>query len=216
MSNKILAVSIYNMSLIIVLLMFIVLFSSPISAIEKKTIVIIGDSLSAAHGIPLETSWPKLLQQKINENNYRYNVVNTSISGDTSYNALNRSKTMLTQFKPAACLIAIGANDGLQGLSLKQLKNNLHALVKLCQQYTHKIILFEMKLPFNYGKVFVERFSNIYHQVAKQTSVKLLPFFMESFALDMTMFLDDRIHPTEHAQPVMANTVWKELEGLIK
>jgi acyl-CoA thioesterase-1 len=196
--------------------MFILLFSSSLPASEKKTIVIIGDSLSAAHGIPVETSWPQLLQQKLNKNNYAYKVINTSISGDTSYTAVNRSKTMLSQFKPDICLIAIGANDGLQGLSLKQLKINLQELVKLCQHYTNKIILLEMKLPLNYGKAFVERFANIYHQVAKQTSVKLLPFFMESFALDMSMFLDDRIHPAEHAQPVMANSVWKGLEDLIK
>lgn len=216
MSNKILTVSSYSMSLASVLLMFIVLFSSSIFATEKKTIVIIGDSLSAAHGIAVEKSWPHILQQKLNKNNYPYKVINTSISGDTSYTAVNRSKTMLSQFKPDICLIAIGANDGLQGLSLKQLKTNLQKLVKLCQQYTHKIILFEMKLPFNYGKAFVERFANIYHQVAKQTSVKLLPFFMESFALDMSMFLNDRIHPAEQAQPVMANIVWEGLEEFIK
>ena len=216
MSNKISTVSSYSMSIVTVLLMLILLFSSSISAGEKKNIVIIGDSLSAAHGIPFETSWPQLLQQKLNENNYSYKVINTSISGDTSYTAVNRSKTMLTQFKPDICLIAIGANDGLQGLTLKQLKNNLHALVKLCQQYTKKIILFEMKIPLNYGKVFVERFANIYQEVAKQASVKLLPFFMQSFALDMNMFLYDRIHPAEHAQPIMANIVWRGLEDLIK
>ncbi len=215
MSGKILTVSSYSMSVVSVLLMFILLFSSSLSANQNKSIVIIGDSLSAAHGIPVETSWPQLLQQKLNENNYSYKVINTSISGDTSYTALNRSKTMLSRFKPDICLIAIGANDGLQGLSLKQLKNNLHALVKLCQQYTNKIILFEMKLPLNYGKAFVERFANIYHDVAKQTAVKLLPFFMESFALDMSMFLNDRIHPAAHAQPVMSNIVWKGLEELI-
>lgn len=196
--------------------MFILLFSSTLSANERKNIVIIGDSLSAAHGISVEKSWPQLLQQKLDKSNYPYKVINTSISGDTSYTAVNRSKTMLPQFKPEICLIAIGANDGLQGLSLKQLKTNLQKLVKLCQQYTQNIILIEMKLPLNYGKAFVERFANIYHQVAKQTSVKLLPFFMESFALDMSMFLDDRIHPAEQAQPVMANNVWNGIEDLIR
>jgi len=196
--------------------MFILLFSSSVSAIEKKNIIIIGDSLSAAHGIPVETSWPQLLQQKLNKYSYAYKVINTSNSGDTSYTAVSRSKTTLTQFKPDICLIAIGANDGLQGLSLKQLKNNLHTLVNLCKQYTHKIILFEMKLPLNYGKAFIERFTNIYHEVAKQLSVKLLPFFMQPFVLDMDMFLNDRIHPAEHAQPVMANIVWEGMEDLIK
>lgn len=216
MSKKLLTVSGYSMSVVSALSLFLLLFSTAVSANEKKTIVIIGDSLSAAHGIPVETSWPQLLQQKLNDNNSVYKVINTSISGDTSYTALNRSKTMLPQFKPDICLIAIGANDGLQGLSLKQLKINLHGLVKLCQQHTQKIILIKMKLPLNYGKAFVERFANIYHEVTKQTSVKLLPFFMESFALDMSMFLDDRIHPAEHAQPVMANIVWRGLEDLIQ
>ena len=196
--------------------MFILLFSSSVSAIEKKNIVIIGDSLSAAHGIPVKTAWPRLLQQQLINNNYAYKIVNTSNSGDTSYTAVSRSKTTLTQFKPDICLIAIGANDGLQGLSLKQLKNNLHTLINLCKQYTEKIILFEMKLPLNYGKAFIERFTNIYHDVAKQQSVKLLPFFMQPFVFDMDMFLNDRIHPAEHAQPVMANIVWQGLKGLIE
>lgn len=204
------------MRAITTMLMFILFISSSAAADEQKSIVIIGDSLSAAHGIPVETSWPVLLQQQLSEKNYSYKVINTSISGDTSYTALNRSKTMLTRFKPDICLIAIGANDGLQGLSLAQLKNNLHALVKLCQQYTDKVLLFEMKLPFNYGKTFVDRFAGIYQQVAKQASVKLLPFFMESFALDMSMFLDDRIHPAEQAQPIMTNAVWKGLTQFIK
>jgi len=193
--------------------MGILLFSSSTFADKDKTIVIIGDSLSAAHGIPVETAWPQLLQQKLITKKYPHKIINSSISGDTSYTALNRSKKMLPLLKPAICLIAIGANDGLQGLTLKQLKSNLHKLVKLCQQYTNKVMLFEMKLPSNYGQAFIARFANVYHQVAKQENIKLLPFFMEPFALDFSMFLKDRIHPTEQAQPIMANIVW---EGIVE
>ena len=193
--------------------MGILLFSSSTFADKDKTIVVIGDSLSAAHGIPVETAWPQLLQQKLIAKKYPYKIINSSISGDTSYTALNRSKKMLPLLKPAICLIAIGANDGLQGLTLKQLKSNLHKLVKLCQQYTNKVMLFEMKLPSNYGQAFIARFANVYHQVAKQENIKLLPFFMEPFALDFSMFLKDRIHPTEQAQPIMANIVW---EGIVE
>lgn len=189
--------------------------SSSTFADKGKTIVIIGDSLSAAHGIPIETAWPQLLQQKLNEKKYPYKIINTSISGDTSYTALNRSKKMFPILKPAICLIAIGANDGLQGLSLKQLKSNLHKLVKLCQRYTNKVMLFEMKLPSNYGEAFIARFSNVYHQVAKQESIKLLPFFMEPFALNFSLFQQDRIHPTEQAQPIMASIVWDGIAELL-
>jgi len=215
MSKKAPIRSSYNSLTTIPVLIGILLFSSGAFAVNDKTIVIIGDSLSAAHGIPIETAWPQLLQQKLIAKKHPYKIINTSISGDTSYTALNRSKKMLPTLKPAICLIAIGANDGLQGLTLKQLKNNLYKLVKLCKQYTRKIILFEMKLPSNYGKAFIARFSNIYHQVAKQEDVKLLPFFMEPFALDFSMFLKDRIHPTEQAQPVMANIVWEEIVELL-
>ena len=208
---------IYNSLTTITVLMGLLLFSSSAFA-EKyneqdKPIVIIGDSLSAAYGIPIKTAWPQLLQKKLITKKYPYKIINTSISGDTSYNALNRSKKMLPKLKPDICLIAIGANDGLQGLTLKQLKDNLHKLVKLCQQYTNKVILLEMKLPSNYGQAFIARFSNVYHQVAKQEGIKLIPFFMESFALDFSMFLKDRIHPTEQAQPIMANVVW---EGMVE
>jgi len=200
---------------VITLLIGILLFSSSAYAEKDKTIVIIGDSLSAAYGIPIDTAWPQLLQKKLITKKYPYRIVNTSISGDTSYTALNRSKKMLPKLKPDLCLIAIGANDGLQGLTLKQLKSNLQKLVTLCQQYTNKIMLLEMKLPLNYGKAFVARFSDVYHQVAKQEGVKLLPFFMEPFALDFSMFLKDRIHPTEQAQPIMANIVWKGVVELL-
>jgi len=195
--------------------MGILFFSSSAFADKDKPIVIIGDSLSAAHNIPVATAWPQLLQQKLIAKKLPYKIINTSISGDTSYTALNRSKKMLPILKPAICLIAIGANDGLQGLTLKQLKNNLHKLAKLCQQYTNKVMLFEMKLPSNYGQVFIARFSNVYHQIAKQEGIKLLPFFMEPFSLDFSMFQTDRIHPTEQAQPIMANIVWKGLVELL-
>ena len=189
--------------------MGILLFSSSAFADKDKTIVIIGDSLSAAHNIPIETAWPQLLQQKLIKQKRPYKIINTSISGDTSYTALNRSIKMLPILKPAMCLIAIGANDGLQGLTLNQLKSNLHKLVTLCQQYTSKVMLVEMKLPSNYGQAFIARFSNVYHQVAKQEGIQLIPFFMEPFAVDFSMFLQDRIHPTEQAQPIMANIVWQ-------
>ena len=213
MSKKVPTRSSYNSLTTITILIGILLFSSSAFADKDKTIVIIGDSLSAAHGIPIETAWPQLLQQKLIAKKYPYRIINTSISGDTSYTALNRSKKMLPILNPDICLIAIGANDGLQGLTLIQLKNNLHKLVKLCQQYTNKVMLFEMKLPSNYGQAFIARFSNVYHQVAKQEGIKLLPFFMEPFALDFSMFLKDRIHPTEQAQPIMATIVW---EGIVE
>ena len=205
----------YNILSITIVLMLGLLFSSAVSATQQKTIVIIGDSLSAAHRIPLETSWPQLLQQQLTQHKLPYSIVNTSISGDTSYTALNRHKKTLSRFKPDVCLIAIGANDGLQGLSLKQLKDNLHGIVKLCKQYTSKVMLFEMKLPLNYGQAFVARFAKVYQQVAKKEKVTLLPFFMEPFARDMSMFLEDRIHPTEQAQPVMMEIVWQGLKVLI-
>jgi acyl-CoA thioesterase-1 len=213
MSEKVPMKSSYNSLTKITILMGILLFSSNVFADKDKTIVIIGDSLSAAHNIPIGTAWPQLLQKKLNAKNYPYKIINTSISGDTSYTALNRSEKMLPTLKPAMCLIAIGANDGLQGLTLKQLKNNLHKLVTLCQQYTNKVMLVEMKLPSNYGQAFVTRFTNVYHQVAKEDATQLIPFFMEPFALDLSMFLKDRVHPTEQAQPIMANIVW---EGIVE
>ena len=215
MIKKVPMSSVYSALLSTTLLISILLFSSQVFADKDKTIVIIGDSLSAAYGIPLNTAWPQLIQQRLIANKYPYKITNTSISGDTSYNALNRNQKMLPMLKPDICLIAIGANDGLQGLTLKQLKNNLLELVSLCKQYTRKIMLFEMKLPLNYGKAFTERFANVYHQVAKQESIPLLPFFMEPFALDLSMFLPDRIHPSEQAQTVMANIVWQGMRELL-
>lgn len=199
----------YSILAITTMLILGVLLHPKASADQQKNIVIIGDSLSAAYNIPVQRSWPQLLQAKLDENNLPYRIINTSISGDTSYTALNRSKKTLPQLKPDVCFIAIGANDGLQGLSLKQLKTNLHSIIELCKQHTNKIMLFEMKVPLNYGTVFVKRFSNIYHQVAKKERIKLLPFFIEPFASDLTMFLPDRIHPAEQAQPLLSDSVYR-------
>ena len=216
MLNKVWFRSGYSKLALTTMLILGLVLHSKVWAEQEKSIVIIGDSLSAAHGIPVETSWPQLLQNKMHENHLPYRVINTSISGDTSYTALNRSKINLPQLKPDMCFIAIGANDGLQGLSLKQLKTNLHAMVELCKQHTNQILLFEMKVPLNYGPAFVNRFANVYQQVAKKEKIKLLPFFIEPFANDLTMFLPDRIHPAEQAQPLVSDFVWNGFVDLIK
>lgn len=216
MYNKVVVHSGYNIISITIILILALMFSTNGDAEPEKTIVIIGDSLSAAHGIPLETSWPQLLQKKLHEEKLPYKIINTSISGDTSYTAFNRSKKILPQIKPDICIIAIGANDGLQGLSLKQLKSNLKSIVGLCKQYSDKILLIEMKVPLNYGLSFVNRFADVYHQVAKEEEVKLLPFFVEPFADNLSLFLPDQFHPTEQAQAILADAVWSGLVDFVK
>lgn len=211
--------SIYNISQITSLLFLLLAgqqIQADVNAEQQQAIVIIGDSLSAAHGIPLASSWAELLQRKLDSSGYQYRVINTSVSGDTSYTAVNKSAKILKRYQPEICLLAIGANDGLQGLSLKSLKQNLKSLVEMCQQYTRKILLFEMKLPLNYGKSFVERFAAVYQTVATEKSVTLVPFFMESFATNLDLFLADQIHPNSQAQPILLEKIWPYLKPYLK
>ena len=166
-----------------------------------------GDSLSAAYGIPQELSWPALLEQRLQEWAEPAQLINASISGETTAGGLRRLPALLTEHAPTWLWIELGANDGLRGLTLEQMRSNLQAMIDLATQASAQVLLFEMRLPTNYGPRYTQAFQAVFAQLAAQQGVILLPFFLTPIAADMDYFLDDGIHPNVAAQPLLLEQV---------
>ncbi|VAW84377.1 Arylesterase precursor [hydrothermal vent metagenome] len=196
------------------LLLWTSLFSN-LQAAPPPTILVLGDSLSAAYGINEEQGWVALLQQQLRKGDSPYQVVNISISGETSQGGLSRLPHALEQYHPQLLILALGANDGLRGNSLKQLKQNLERIIKLAQQQKSKVLLVGMQLPPNYGAQFSQKFRSLFADVAKQQALPFVPFLLEKIAGDNGFFQADGLHPRAQAQPLLLETVWPELEPLL-
>jgi len=182
----------------------------------STNILVIGDSISAGYGLQQNQSWVSLLQQRIDKKEYPYIVINASISGDTSDNGLLRIKTSLELHKPSIVVIELGGNDGLRGLSLKNMKKNLAEIIHLCQQKKSKVLLVGMNLPPNYGPAYTQRFSEIYVELAKEFNIPLVPFLLKGIESNLKYFQKDQIHPTAEAQKFLLNNVWEGLHPLLK
>lgn len=186
------------------------------SAVSAKTIVVIGDSISAAYGIEAEAGWVSLLQKKLRAEKFPYLVFNESISGETSAGGLARIDQALARHKPAVVLLELGANDGLRGLSPKQMKTNLTAIIQRSRKAGAQVLMLGMRLPPNYGKRFVDMFYNVYPQLATDLNVPFMPFLLDGVALDETLMQRDGLHPNAAAQSVLMEKVWKHLQPLLK
>ncbi len=198
-----------------VVLILWLLLSFNLQAAPQPTILVLGDSLSAAHGINEEQGWVALLQQQLRKSNYRYQVVNISISGETSQGGLSRLSRALEQYHPQLLILALGANDGLRGNSLKQLKQNLERMIKLAQQQKSKVLLVGMQLPPNYGVQFNQQFRSLFADIAQQQALPFVPFLLEKMARDNGLFQADGLHPRAQAQPLLLEVVWPALEPLL-
>ncbi len=177
--------------------------------------VVVGDSISAGYGIPLEQGWVSLVQAKIKQKGSVVEVTNESISGDTSAGGLARLPEILDRLRPTKVILELGGNDGLRGLSPVAMKRNFSAMIELCQLRGVDVVLFGMKIPPNYGAKYTAMFEQVYMDVAKQYNVMLLPFFLEGIGGYDTLMQEDRIHPNASAQKILANNAWKVLEKAI-
>jgi acyl-CoA thioesterase I len=186
-----------------------------VAAQLAPTILVLGDSISAGYGLPPESGWTTLLQQRLAAQHYAYRVVNASISGDTTAGGLARLDPLLAQLRPAITIIELGGNDGLRGGSLDAMHANLDAMVVAAQKIGSRVLLVGMQLPPNYGPTYVRSFSAIYAEIAKARHAALVPFLFEGFADDSTLFQPDRIHPLAAAQPKLLDNVWPELKPLL-
>lgn len=181
-----------------------------------KSIVVLGDSISAGYGIEVEEGWVALLQKKLHADNSPYQISNAGISGDTSAGGLARIDPILSAQKPAVLLLQLGANDGLRGLSPIQMKNNLAEIVRRAQKAGAKVVLLGMKIPPNYGKRYVDMFYNVYPQLAKELNIPLVPFLLEDVALNKDLMQTDGLHPNAKAQPILADKIEPYLFPLLK
>lgn len=184
--------------------------------VEKtpQTILIMGDSLSAAYGIRPEQGWVQLLIQHLKTEKFDFPVINASISGETTQGGLARLPQLLEKHRPTVVVLELGANDGLRGLSLQQMQKNLATMIERSQQVPAQVLLLGMKLPPNYG-VYAERFQQIYHDLAEQYKLKFIPFFLAEVIEKNDLMQADGLHPTADAQSKLFTTVWAQLKYLI-
>jgi acyl-CoA thioesterase-1 len=184
-------------------------------AADGKTIVILGDSLSAAYGMQLSESWPSLLQQRLDQDGHAYRVFNSSIAGETTQGGLTRLPRLLEQHEPEIVIVELGGNDGLRGLPLEVTSANLSAMIEQSLAVGARVILAEMRIPPNYGRTYTEKFNGTYGELAERHGVVLLPFLLQDIALEPGMMQADGIHPTAAAQPNILDQVWAALEPLL-
>jgi acyl-CoA thioesterase I len=183
---------------------------------NPQTVVVFGDSLSAAYGIPQHEGWVALLQQRLSQQKINYQVVNASISGETTSGGLSRFGNMLNLQKPNIVLIELGGNDGLRGLSVVETHNNLEAMIQQAKKYKAKVLLIGMKIPPNYGIKYSQQFSENYLTLAKKHSAVLVPFLLEGVAGNPDLIQADGLHPTATAQTRILDNVWPILIKMVK
>ena len=184
--------------------------------VSAKTILVLGDSISAGFGIEVQQGWVALLQNRLAAQHSPYVINNESISGDTSAGGLARTDDALHRHKPQIVLIELGANDGLRGLSPQAMKANLTEMVKRVEKAGAKVLLLAMKIPPNYGKRYIEMFYNIYPQLASELKVPYVPFILEDVALKPELMQADGLHPNALAQPMVAEKIWAYLVPMLK
>jgi acyl-CoA thioesterase-1 len=192
----------------------LLLLSGPLlaSARAAPTILVFGDSLSAAYGIPRESGWVSLLARRLPG----YKLVNASVSGETTAGGLTRLPPVLAAHRPGIVILELGANDGLRGLSLRQTARNLEAMIDLVKKQGGEVLLVGMRLPPNYGPAYASKFQTLFAEVAKSRKTRLLPFLLAGMAERRERFLPDGLHPDAGAQPVLMDNVWRELKPMLK
>lgn len=178
--------------------------------------MVLGDSLSAGYGIDVDRGWVALMRQRLAQEGYPYEVVNASISGDTTAGGLARLPAALAEHHPEIVLIELGANDGLRGQSLPQMRRNLSAMIELARRQHARAVIFEMRLPPNYGQTYVNVFRQSFTDVAKAEKVPMVPFFLDDIAGDPKNFQADGLHPVEAEQSKLLDAVWPTLRPLLK
>ncbi|KAF1006687.1 MAG: Esterase TesA [Luteibacter sp.] len=186
------------------------------AADAPRKVLVLGDSLSAAHNIPVEAGWVRLLNARTSKMATPWTMVNASISGETSLSGRNRLNALLKKEQPGIVVIELGANDGLQGLPLGQLADNLEAMIAASTKAGAKVLLLGIELPVNYGPQYRDGLRKIYADAAKKHGLPLVPFLLDGVALDPALMQDDGLHPTAKGEVPVAENVWKALAPMLK
>lgn len=196
-----------------ILLLLCLVVSSAVQA--APVILVFGDSLSAGYGLQTSQAWPSLLQQRLNNDKQNWQVVNASISGETSAGGLARLPAALAQHKPAIVILELGANDGLRGLPLGLMQANLSAMIGHIQKTDARILLVGVRLPPNYGMAYTEKFQHVFATLARSRHVVLLPSLLNGIEAKRELFQADGFHPVASAQQQILENVWKPLSAML-
>lgn len=178
------------------------------NAASTKTVLIIGDSLSAGYGIEMDQSWTALLQNRLRSQGYEHRVVNASISGDTTEGGAARISAALENFSPELVILELGGNDGLRGIPPETMKGNLQNIIEASRATGASVIMLGIRIPTNYGQRYTTAFEAVYRDLAEQLQVPWIEFFMEGVALDEELMQADGIHPNAKAQPILLDSAW--------
>jgi len=184
--------------------------------ITPASILVLGDSLSGAWGINTDEGWVALLQQKISKQGFDYKVINASVSGDTTRTGLSRIESALQQHKPTIVIVALGGNDGLRGLAFSEIESSLASIIERCQKDGAQVLLSAVRLPPNYGPVYIEQFAALYNRLSNQYKVPLVPRMLDQVAENRALMQEDGIHPKAEAQPQIMQNVWAGLEPMLE
>ena len=181
----------------------------------QKTLMVFGDSLSAAYGIQEEQGWVTLLQQRLEKENYGYQVINASVSGETSTGGLARLPAMLDTHQPDLVILELGGNDGLRGLPLNHLKENLQEMINLIRSAGAEILLAGIQIPPNYGPRYTIPFFELFGELADENELPIVPFLIDGIPQQPELMQNDGIHPRAEAQWMIVENVWPYLEPLL-
>ena len=203
-------------ALMAVLLGFAAAFSMADTSTEDKVLLVLGDSLSAGYGIDIDQGWVSLLQKRLRQENYDYQVVNASISGETTGGGLSRLPQALSRWSPDIVIVELGGNDGLRGIAPKIIANNLKRMIEHNEQAGARSLLLGMQIPPNYGPRYTRQFHQNYRDIAETCDIPLVPFFLDGVATDPDKMQADGIHPKANAQPQMLEHVWETLQPMLE
>lgn len=190
--------------------------TAPAAAAPEPVILVLGDSLSSGHGMSEQQGWVNLLRERLDEHGYPHQVVNASVSGDTTRDALSRLDTAVERHRPDIAIVELGGNDGLRAFSIDTIKGNLSRILATLREHGAKIVLLGMRMPPNYGPVYTQAFQDLYPALADEFDAALVPFFMAGVADDPALMQDDEVHPNAAAQPRLLDNVWPVLKPLLE
>lgn len=182
----------------------------------SKTVLVVGDSLSAEYGISRGAGWVSLLEQRLKEQKLGASVVNASVSGETTSGGRTRLPSLLSKYKPNVVVIELGANDGLRGLPVPAAEANLRAMIDASRQAGAQVLLVGMRMPPNYGRDYADRFFAMYGALSKDVKVPLAPFMLDGVAQKPELFQPDRLHPLAEAHPIILRNIWPHLKPILK
>lgn len=195
-----------------------VLPANPTALAKDKTtptILVLGDSLSAAYGIDRQKGWVALLQQRVTGRGYTYNTVNASVSGDTTRTGLGRLEGALKAHQPQIVIVALGGNDGLRGLPFTEIEASLRQIIERCQGDGIKVLITGVRLPPNYGPAYNQQFAELYAKLARHYRIPLVPQMLNQVSDYRELLQEDGMHPTARAQPQIVDNVWDKLEPML-